>query len=131
MRIRAVEDPPSPRAGCAECASERSRYAAYPACASFSIVVPQAEELPRRIDRGPAAQREALEPLVVAQVAEHGLHRREALPVLRTPPRRIDPRAPQRGMRDGVGIGSPPKERDVAHGRRVRRAETLGAKRLL
>ena len=41
-------------------------------------VVDQAEELPLRIDFGFSSQGEAIEPLVVSDVAEHRLHRREA-----------------------------------------------------
>lgn len=44
-------------------------------------VVDQAEELPLPIDFGLPAQREAIEPFVVAHVRKHWLHRRKALPV--------------------------------------------------
>ena len=42
-------------------------------------VVDEAEELPLRIDLLPSAEREPIKPLVVAEVAEDGLHRGEAL----------------------------------------------------
>ena len=45
----------------------------------FLDVVDEAEELPLCIDFLPAAERESIEPLVVAHVAEDWLHRREAL----------------------------------------------------
>ena len=47
-------------------------------------VVHQAEELPLRIDFLLPAQREAVQPLVVAEVAEHRLHRGEA-PAIQLP----------------------------------------------
>src|SRR5712691_365517 len=53
-------------------------------------VVHQTEELPLRIDLGLSSQREAVEPLVVADVAKHRLHSSEALAVARATLGRID-----------------------------------------
>jgi len=44
-------------------------------------VVDEAEQFPLRIDLLPSAEREPIEPLVVADVAEDGLHGGEALTV--------------------------------------------------
>ena len=44
-------------------------------------VVHQGEQLPLPVDLGLPALREAVQPLVVAQVGEHRLHCREAAPV--------------------------------------------------
>ena len=44
-------------------------------------VVDEAEELPLRIDLLLAAEREAIEPLVVSDVPEHGFDGRETSPV--------------------------------------------------
>ena len=53
-------------------------------------VVHKAEELPLRIDFGFSSQGEAIEPLVVSDVAEHRLHRREASSVEHLARGRID-----------------------------------------
>ena len=53
-------------------------------------VVDEAEELPLRLDLLPATERESIEPLVVADVAEDRLHRGEALAVACTTGGRID-----------------------------------------
>ena len=50
----------------------------------FLDVVHQTIELPLPVDLGSPAQREAIELLVVAQIAEHRLHRREAPAVTRS-----------------------------------------------
>ena len=48
-------------------------------------IVHQAKEQPLAVHFRATAQREAIEPLVVAQIREYGLHRREPSPVLFTP----------------------------------------------
>ena len=53
-------------------------------------VVHQAVELPLRIDFLLSAQGEAIEPLVVPKVAEHGLHRGEPAAIQRPPALRIN-----------------------------------------
>lgn len=53
-------------------------------------VVDQAEELPLRIDLRSPPECEAIEPLVVSEVAKDRLHRREASSVARPARGRID-----------------------------------------
>jgi hypothetical protein len=50
----------------------------------FLDVVHQAEELPLRIDLHLSSQRETIEPLVVADIAEDRFHRGEAATVTRS-----------------------------------------------
>ena len=94
-------------------------------------VVHQAIERPLPIHLRATAQREAIEPLVVAQIREHRLHGRDASAVVRAALGRINPRSHTRRVRlarRGRGAGDPRmKEGDVPHRRRVRRAQTLRA----
>jgi hypothetical protein len=62
-----------------------SRLLRIPVMRQLLDVVHQAEELPLRIHLPLSSQREAIQPLVVADVAEHRLHRGEASPVQRRP----------------------------------------------
>ena len=55
-------------------------------------VVDQREQLPLPIDFVPTAQREAVEPLVVADVAEHRLDRRETSAIFFSTERAVDAR---------------------------------------
>ena len=79
--------------------------AASPASLRISVmrelldVVNQAEELPLRIDLDAPAQREAVEPFVVAQVAEHRLDGGEAAAVGDTTFGGIDALSHARGQR--------------------------------
>ena len=54
-------------------------------------VMHQAVQLPLRVDLLLSAQRESREPLVVTQIAEHWLDRREPLPISKSAFRTIDP----------------------------------------
>ena len=90
-------------------------------------VVHQAEQPPLRADLVLATQREAGEPLVVAQVAEGGLHGGDALAVELPPARAVDSRT--HALDELVGI-----VRDaVVHGdlalRGLRLANALGPQR--
>jgi len=91
----------------------------------FFDVVHQTVELPLRVDLLLPAQREAIEPLVVPQVAEHRLDGGESAAVQRTSARRIDgpPHALAGAFRAGVGLAA--KEADLPRLRLLRRAQAL------
>ena len=83
--------------------------------AEFFDVVHQAKEQPLAVHFRPTAQREAIEPLVVAHIREHRLDRGNALPVLLAPFWRIEALLHAHRMRLGLRILSPTKEGDVSN----------------
>ena len=87
----------------------------------FLDIVDQAEELPLALDFRPAAQREAIEPFIVAQIAEHRLDDAKPLPVEPPTVRRIDAAFHSRRVRLGQRRGLALKEHDRSHCRRLRR----------
>ena len=99
----------------------------------FFNVVHQTKELPWRIDFRAAAQREAIEPFVVAQIRKHRLDRRKSSPILLASTRRIDARLHAHGVRfarlQRVGFDASTKECDVSNSGRVRCAYALRAQR--
>ena len=82
-----------------------------------------------------AAQREAIKPLVEADVAEHRLNGRESPPILRPSVRRVESLLHARGVRvlrrrcGRLGRHAPAQERHVAHRCPVWRAQTHRALR--
>jgi len=95
----------------------------------FLDVVYEARERPLAVHFRAAAQREAIESLVGAQIPKHRFHRGEPLPVRLASRRRIDARLHARGVRVPVDVDASAKERDVAGQRGVRRAQALRAQR--
>src|SRR5665213_886613 len=92
-------------------------------------VVHQAEELPLPIHLGLAPQREAREPLVVADVREDWFHRSKPSRILRTPLGRIDARF-HAGRLRRRRLGRPTmEERDLAGRRRLGMPQALGSLR--
>lgn len=96
----------------------------------FLDVVHQAVELPLRIDLLPAAQREAVEALVVAEVGKHRLHRGEAPPVEGATLRAVDGPAHDLGVAWRRATRLAAEETDLPGLRLLRRAQAalaLGA----
>lgn len=81
-----------------------------------------AKEQPLAVHFRPAAQREAIKPLVVAQIGEHRLDRGKSLPVLLAPFWRIEALLHAHGVRLSCRVLAPTKERDGADHRRLRLA---------
>ena len=106
-----------------------ARLRRVPMMGEFLDVVDQAEELPLRVDLQAAAQREAIESFVVAQVREDRLYRPEALPVLGAALWGIAATFHARRVRLGLRFGRAPavEEHDLARLRFLGRSDALRA----
>ena len=82
-------------------------------------VVHQAEELPLRIDLRLRAQRETIQPLVVAELAEHRFHRGKASAIQRAAALRIDGPLHEVGVARLAARRLAAKETDPTGGRQV------------
>ena len=90
-------------------------------------VLHQAVELPLSVHLGPASQGEALQPFVVSQVAEHGLHGGEALRDPLAPLRAVDPALHPVGRGLLGSAVSPDEDRHLSHRGLLGMSEALGS----
>ena len=95
----------------------------------MKVPLHEAKEQPLAVDLRAAAQREAIEPLVVSEVAKHGLHGAKALAIQLAPRGGIETLLHAQRVRLGVRILASTKEGDIADHRGVRRPQTLRAQR--
>ena len=86
-------------------------------------IVDQAEELPLPVHLLAATQREAVQPLIVPEIREHRLHRREAAAVVRAPLRGVEPTLHLLRVRLDRGQRAALEEHHLTGRRFVRRAQ--------